>query len=171
MKLHDAYFFDNDRTVIKAIYRDKDNNEIVRHIPAQESNKKYQAFLNDMETISGNTGAIDKLHERTMNYLRESQSDFEEKVIQIAKERGLVHDIDNINTDIYKAVAAALFGNFDPDNDKEKLFMYKLTLFEMDSIKNCKNRELKSELRKAQNLIDATEVAIKIVKDTSDTSE
>ena len=171
MKLHDAYFFDNDRTIIRTIYHDDENREIIRDIPAQESNSQYRKFISEMEEISGDTGPVDKLHERTMNYLRETQENFHEQVIQIAKERGLVHDIDNINTDIYKAVAAALFGNFDPDNDKEKLFMYKLTLFEMDSIKNCKNRELKSELRKAQNLIDVTEIAIKIVKDTSDTSE
>ena len=162
MKLHDAYFFDNDRTVIKAIYRDKDNNEIVRHIPAQESNKKYQAFMNDMETISGDTSAIDKLHERTMNYLRESQSDFEEKVITIAKERGLVHDVDNVNTDIYKIVAASLFRDFDEEKDKAKLFLYKLTLFEMDFVKDFKDRELKKELRKSKTLIDATKIACEI---------
>ena len=172
MKLQDAYFFDNDRTVIKAIYRDENDNEIVRHIPAQESNKKYQEFMNDMETITGGTNPIDKLHERTMNYFRESQQDFKDAVMAMAKENKMIYDIDNINSDIYKAVAATIFsGNFDPEKDKEKLFMYKLTLFEMDGIKKCKNRELKSELRKAQNIMDATEIAIKIVKDTSDTSE
>jgi len=162
MKLHDAYFFDNDRTVIKAIYRDKDNNEIVRHIPAQESNKKYQAFMNDMETISGDTSAIDKLHERTMNYLRESQSDFEEKVITIAKERGLVHDIDNVSTDVYKIVAASLFKDFDGEKEKQSLFLYKLTLFEMDFVKDCDDRDLKKELRKSKTLIDATKIACEI---------
>jgi hypothetical protein len=64
-----------------------------------------------------------------------------------------------------------MFTKFDPDKDKEKLFMFKLTLFEIEDIKNSKNRELKSQLRKAKNLIDAAEIAIKIVKDTSDTSK
>lgn len=167
MRLHDAYFFDNDRTVIKAIYRDENDNETERHIPAQESNKKYQAFMNEMES----RGGIDRLHERTFEYLRESQSEFSNLVIQIAKERGLVYDIDNIDTDIFKAFAVVMFTKFDPDKDKEKLFMFKLTLFEIEDIKNSKNRELKSQLRKAKNLIDTAEIAIKIVKDTSDTSK
>ena len=123
--------------------------------------------MNEMES----RGGIDRLHERTFEYLRESQSEFSNLVIQIAKERGLVYDIDNIDTDIFKAFAVVMFTKFDPDKDKEKLFMFKLTLFEIEDIKNSKNRELKSQLRKAKNLIDAAEIAIKIVKDTSDTSK
>ena len=52
------------------------------------------------------------------------------------------------------------------EEDKEKLFLYKLTLFENDVIKDSNNKELKASLRKAPDIISATKIAIQIAEDS-----
>jgi hypothetical protein len=45
----------------------------------------------------------------------------------------------------------------------ERLFNYKLEAFEIDDIKNSKNRQLKSKLRRAKNRVEVDLYAIMIV--------
>ena len=47
-----------------------------------------------------------------------------------------------------------LFEPYDDDDMKEKLFLTKLRIFEMDIIKTSKDRETKAKLRKAKTFID-----------------
>ena len=44
------------------------------------------------------------------------------------------------------------------------LFSFKLSLFEFEAIKNSTDRETKAKIRKADNTIDALELAIQIIK-------
>jgi hypothetical protein len=162
MILKDAYFFNDERSVIKAIYMDKNENEIIKHIPAQENNAQYRKLLEQVKTFSEDTNPVDMLHERTAKYLTRSRNQFKDTVVAIAKEQGLVYDIDAIDTEIYKVIAKALFKDFDEEKEKQSLFLYKLTLFEMDFVKDCNDRDLKKELRKAKNLIDTTKIACEI---------
>ena len=60
---------------------------------------------------------------------------------------------------------------FNPEEDKEKLFMFKLQLFELDQIKSSTNKIKKAELRKSKSIMEALKVAIDIVESISDTSE
>ena len=83
----------------------------------------------------------------------------------------MIYDVDAINTDIYKALASSIFAPFNPDEDKEKLFMCKLQLFEVESIKKSTNRDLKTKLRKSQTILEAIKTAIEIVENTSDITE
>ena len=90
---------------------------------------------------------------------------FENLVLPIAKERGLVYDLDQgIDSNIYKAIVKALFSEFDPVSQKEQLFMLKMELFNVDFIKNVKDRALKKELRQASDLISTVEAACKIFR-------
>ena len=57
------------------------------------------------------------------------------------------------------------------EEDKEKLFMYKISLFEADLIKNCTDKELKTKLRRTKNIVEATKAAIAIVESMADTTE
>lgn len=45
----------------------------------------------------------------------------------------------------------------------EQLFNYKLEAFEVDEIKNCKNRQLKSKLRRAKSKVEVDMYAIMIM--------
>lgn len=161
MKLHDAYFFDNDRTIIRTIYHDDEHREIIRDIPAQESNGQYRKFMLEMEKLGG----IDALHERTFAYLRETQDAFEKQVIAIGKERGMLFDGDVLNTDVYKLFCNTMFDTSTTEKqEKERLFMFKLALFEQEIIRESQNRELKAELRKSTTLLEALKAAIEIAQ-------
>ena len=72
---------------------------------------------------------------------------------------------------MYKALVEALLAPFDPEKDKEKLFMTKLQIFEVDAIKKSKNKELKKELRKSKTILDAFALAIQIAKDEPEVEE
>ena len=159
-----AYFSDNERTIVEAYWVTPDGKETrVEYIEAKEGDVNWEELLKHID--------IDTLHELTYKNIRASDNEYKDQVISIAKQRGMVYDIDSINTDIYKAITAAIFTPFDPETDKEKLFMFKLQLFELDQIKSSTNKIKKAELRKSKDIMEALKVAIAIVESTSDTSE
>jgi hypothetical protein len=53
----------------------------------------------------------------------------------------------------------------------EKLFEYKLETFEIDEIKNSKNRQLKSKLRRAKSIPEVNLYAMLIIKDIADAEQ
>ena len=55
-----------------------------------------------------------------------------------------------------------LFETTDSGESKNTLFVFKLKLFELDFVKNCKTRKLKSSLRKSENIREAIKTAIEI---------
>ena len=57
-----------------------------------------------------------------------------------------------------------LFKKFNKEEDKEKLFLYKLSLFEVPEIKESKSSVKKKKLRQAKNILEATKIAISIVE-------
>jgi len=159
-----AHFTNNERTIVESLWVDPKTNEIREYtLQAVEGNEDWEALLKHID--------IDTLHENTYKHIREQNQQFEDQVIRVAKERGMIYDIDSINTDLYKAISSTIFAPFDPEKDKEKLFMFKLQLFEIDKIKKSKDKDLKALLRKSKNVIEATKIAIQIVEETSDTTE
>ena len=103
---------------------------------------------------------IDTLHEATYKHISEQHEVFEDTSITLAQDRGLIYDFNEQHTDVHKAFAQFLFGDFDPEKDKEKLFLYKLQLFETDAIKKSKKTQKKKELRQAKTIREATQIAL-----------
>ena len=158
-----AHFSNNERTIIEAYWTTPDGKDTrVEYIEAKEGDVNYEDLLKHVD--------IDMLHELTFKNIRASDNAFKDQVMEIAKGRGMVYDIDSINTDIYKAITAAIFKPFDPEEDKEKLFMFKLQLFELDQIKSSTNKVAKAKLRKSKNIIEALKAAIDMVENISDTN-
>tara|TARA_B100002019_G_scaffold293364_1_gene320425 strand:+ start:5596 stop:6096 length:501 start_codon:yes stop_codon:yes gene_type:complete len=158
-----AYFTNNERTVVGIVRETPDQeSEWIEHIVAEEGNPKWEALLKDI--------SIDQLHENTWQYLKQLDAGFKNQVIEVAKERGLIYDIDAVNTDIYKALAKAFFEPFDPEKDKEKLFILKIQLFEVPQIRECKDKNLKASLRKSTTILEALKISIKIVESTVGTT-
>jgi hypothetical protein len=60
---------------------------------------------------------------------------------------------------LFKIATKAIFEDADAALEKEKLFLYKLQLFELDKIKNSKDAPLKKQLRQAKTVIEATKLA------------
>jgi hypothetical protein len=150
-----AHFTNDERTIVESFWTDG-NVERVEYIEAKDGDVNWENLLTHID--------IDKLHEATYKHIKEENEYFEDTVITIAKERGLIYDFDEQNTDVYKAFVQVLFGKFDPERDKEKLFLYKLQLFEADQIKKSKNTLKKKELRQAKTMIDATKAALSMVE-------
>ena len=157
MEFLTAYFANNERTVAKAIYVDDEGNEVPFVMSAEKGNPQWEKTLEKL--------SIDEIHENTYAQMKIMEDNYKSQVIAIAKERGMIYDIDQLNSDLHKAIATELFKEFDPQRDKEKLFGLKLQLFEFDKIRNSDNKDLKAQLRKAETMIDAVYVAIQIVKE------
>lgn len=153
MRFIDAYFTNNERTVVSILW-ENDKKEVVEETVMAEANEPgWENLLNQPEVT------IDKLHERTVNRNREQRAIFEEQVVEIAKRDGLIYDGDIVNTDLYKMFVKTIFNTELTEKEtKEQLFMFKLALFELDKIKDSNNREMKAALRKAETL----PVALKI---------
>ena len=153
-KFLSAHFTDNARTTVEVTWEGPNDETRVEHIMAEEDNVHWQNLLKHID--------IDALHEATYKHIKDKTDALEDTIISIAKERGMIYDINDIGTDVYKALAQVVFGEFDPEKDKEKLFMFKLQLFEMDGIKKSTNRTKKKNLRQAKTMIEAMKVAISI---------
>ena len=112
---------------------------------------------------------LDEIMQNTYLNNQTQVRDFELAVMKIAKQEGIVYDLDQgIDSNIYKAIVRALFSPFDPKAQKEQLFMLKIELFNVDFIKEVKDRALKKELRQASDLISTVEAACKIYRSTKE---
>jgi len=152
-----AHFSDNERTNVEVYWVTPDGLETrVENIEAKAGDPNWEDLLTNI--------SLEKLHEATYKHMQDNDMAFKEDVIKIAKERGLIHDLSNLNdVETMKLIVEFIFGPFDPEKDKEKLFMFKLKLFEVDKIKKSTNREMKAKLRKAENLMDAIKAALEIL--------
>ena len=150
-----AHFSNNDRTTVESFWT---NGDVIRveYIEAKEGDPNWENLLTHID--------IDALHEATYQHIKEQNAVFEESVIKLAKERGLLYDIDELSTDTYKLLSNMLFKKFNKEEDKEKLFLYKLSLFEVPEIKESKSSVKKKKLRQAKNILEATKIAISIVE-------
>ena len=149
-----AYFINEERTVVESLWQDKKGAVRELTVEAREGDPASENILNHID--------IDTLHEMTFKRIRDLDNAYKEQVIAVAKERNMIYDIDSINTEIYKAIAAALFAPFDPVEDKEKLFMFKLQLFEVDAIRECTDKNAKRKIRQAKTMLKACQAAIDI---------
>ena len=150
-----AHFSNNERTTVESFWTDG-KVERVEYIEAKEGDPNWENLLTQID--------IDTLHEATYQHIKEQNAVFEDSVVKLAKERGLLYDIDELSTDTYKVLSHILFKEFDEEQDKEKLFLYKLQLFEVPAIKKSKSSAKKKKLRQAKNMLEATKIAISIVE-------
>tara|TARA_Y100000004_G_scaffold196309_1_gene265912 strand:- start:409 stop:885 length:477 start_codon:yes stop_codon:yes gene_type:complete len=150
-----AHFCNDERTLVEALW-EKDGKNVVQYIEANDSSKAWKTLLTHID--------IDALHEATYSHIKEQSEAFDETVVRIARNRGMVYDVDDLSTDTYKILSHILFKEFNEEEDKEKLFLYKLQLFEVPAIKNSKSSTKKKKLRQAKNMLEATKIAISIVE-------
>jgi hypothetical protein len=154
-----AHFCNNERTTIEVYWATEDETRVT-YVEAKEGDPQYEEVLSYL--------SIDQLHENTYKHIREQNEQFENQVMEIAKKRGMIIDIDDLNSDAYGFITKFLFAEFNPETEKEKLFLYKIRLFELDHIKNSNNKAAKKELRQAKTMIEATRVACNIALESSE---
>jgi len=122
----DAYFINNERTVVEALWYSPTDDVYRTHmVVAEEGEADWNKLL---ETVN-----IDDLHERTYKRIKEQDAIFKETLIDIAKndDNSWVAYKDDLNKDALKAFIDVVFKenpNEEDENSKEKLFLYKLEL-------------------------------------------
>mgnify|MGYP001395195382 CR=1 FL=1 len=154
-----AHFSNNERTTVESYWITPDGKETrVEYIEAKDGDPNWENLLTHTN--------IDKLHEDTYKHIKNTQKAFENQAIQIAKDQGILQDFQDKNV-INNAIVKILFEQDNDSDSKNTLFVFKLKLFELDFVKNCKSRKMKSELRKAENIRQATKIAIDIFEQSN----
>nr|BAR29578.1 hypothetical protein [uncultured Mediterranean phage uvMED] len=121
-------------------------------IPFDEKDVKYQA----LQTVF----TVDQLHEATYQQKKQQRKDFEETVLKIAKQDGLIMDSNKIDTKFYPKVVDAIFGD---DDNLDHVFALKLAIFELDKVKDSKKEDLKKKLRQSKTKKDIIATACEIL--------
>ena len=152
-----AHFSNNERTIVESFWTDG-KDERVEYIEAKEGDHNWENLLTHI--------SLDDLHDSTFKYIKETQKAFENQAIQIAKDQGILQNFQD-KTLINETIINSLFGKDDDGDSKNNLFVFKLKLFELDFVKECKKRKLKSDLRKAKNIRQAIKVAIDIFEQSN----
>jgi hypothetical protein len=168
-ELVSAEYTNSEYNSIRAFWRDPENTE------AEDGSELFTESVIEVNDDSFQykelleLTSLDTIMQDTYVNNQKRVTAFENMVVPIAKERGLVYDLDQgIDSNIYKAIVKALFSEFDPVSQKEQLFMLKMELFNVDFIKEVKDRALKKELRQAPDLMSTVEAACKIYRATKE---
>jgi len=150
-----AHFIDNERTTIEVLTLESPNsNTQTSTIIEYDTNHPWcQELLKVCD--------LDTLHENTWNKIQSDKNAFEQSVLRIAKEQGLVYDTNKTETKFHTAMMDFLF-NYKETEEKEDLFVFKLASFELDIVKNCKNKEQKAAIRKAQSPLEVVKAISEI---------
>ena len=159
LEISTAHFTNNERTEIEAILFAEESTEddvvlIPYNIEAKEGDADYEWLISKID--------IDQVHENTFNKFRKENEQYKENIVAVGKEMGLIFDNNGVNSNLYEALVDTLFEPFIEEDMKEKLFVMKLKLFEVEAIKSSKNRELKAKLRKSKDFLSAIKYATMI---------
>lgn len=141
-----AHFIDNNRTQIEVMTLESPSSDTqISTVIEYDTNHPWCQEL--LKVCDLNT-----LHENTWNKINREKDAFEQSVLKIARDQGLVYDTHKSETKFHLAMMKFLF-NY-KDKDKEDLFAFKLASFELDIVKNCKDKNQKAAIRKAQSPLD-----------------
>lgn len=153
-----AMFANNEKNIIESHWQSEDNDNEVRieFCPAEDGDEVYEEIKKHMD--------IETIHDETYEAIKAQDRVYREAVLSLAKGDGLVWDIRDLETDtkiedLLKISVKAVFSELDEVQEKERLFVYKLQLFELEKIKASKKTSLKKKLRQAKTMIEATKVA------------
>lgn len=159
LEISTAHFTNNERTEVEVLLFSEESTEdhvvlIPFNIEAKAGDPDYEWLISKID--------IDSIHENTFNKFRRENEEFRETIIATGKEMGLIFDNNGVNSNLYEALVDTLFEPFVEEDMKEKLFVMKLKLFEVEAIKSSKDRELKAKLRKSKDFLSAIKYATMI---------
>ena len=141
-----AYFIDNERKNIECLLKSDVDKVYTQIIPFDVKNDMYKML---MEIVS-----LDDIHEVTYEKKKEERKIFEKKVKEIAQKEGLIKQIiENVDPDFFKLLFDFLLS--DKQEHIDRLFNFKIYIFEQDIVKNSKNESVKTAIRKAKTPLEA----------------
>lgn len=158
-----AYFIDNERKNIEVLLKRPDfksgNLSLESYIiPFNEDNGEYKKLL---EVCS-----LDQLHENTWEKKKVEREDFVMQVKKIAEEEGLIKKIvENVDPNFFNLLFDFLLS--DKQEHIDRLFNFKIFMFEQEIVKSSKNEKVKTAIRKSKTPLEALENFIIIWKESN----
>ena len=154
-----AYFIDNERKNIEVLLKSDDGTAVNPHILEYDiDNPNCQELLKFI--------SLDQLHENTYTKKQEERKVFVNQIKKIAQKEGLIKDIiEEVNPKFIELMMDFLLSNKKEHIDR--LFNFKIYLFEQDIVKNCKDQSLKSAIRKSKTPLEALKIYIKLWEDSN----
>ena len=143
----DAYFIDNERQNIEILTTNEDKTKVFPTIiPFDENNDMFKSLTSIM--------TLDELHENTYNKKKEERKLFIDQIKRIAQKEGLIKQIvEHVDSDFFKLMFDFLLS--DKQEHIDRLFNFKIYIFEQDIVKNSKNESVKTAIRKAKTPLEA----------------
>ena len=110
--------------------------------------------------------SLDQLHENTWHKKKEERKLYVEQVKKIAKKEGLIKQIiENVDNDFITLMMDFLLS--DKKENIDRLFNFKIFLFEHDLVKNYKDENKKTAIRKAKTPLEALKLFIEIWEESN----
>lgn len=157
-KYYVAYFIDDERTTIEILLKHPDFDtgkvEVIPHtIEYDENHPDCKALLEICP--------LEQLHENTWQKKKVEREDFVLQVKGIAENEGLYKQLtEKVDENLYEHIIKFLTEK--SEDQLDKLFSWKIYLFELDIVKSSKNEKAKSAIRKSKTPIEALKNFIEI---------
>ena len=154
LEIDTAHFTNNERTDIEALLVSEESTDdnlvmIPYNIEAKEGDTDYEWLISKI--------GIDQIHENTFNKIRKEREDFEAAIKEVAAKEGLIFA--NLNQE---EVFDSIIDTIQTEIDDESLFKFKLKVFDIETVKACKDRSVKAEIRKAKSISEVIAAFSKI---------
>lgn len=147
-----ARFTNDDRTTIQARWQDNSDETVFRnsYIVVDENDVQYKKLL---ELISE-----DQLHENSTIFWRQEKEQYDQLLVNIAKQSGDWIDVNDNSKFLEKLVALLMQEESEINN--EDIFKFKLAVFDHPKVADSKNRKLKASLRKAKTYMEVIKILL-----------
>ena len=154
-----AHFIDNERKNIEVLLKSDDGTAVNPHILEYDvDNPICQELLK--------VCPLDRLHENTWEKKKVERKDFESMIKRVAQKEGLIKKIiEGVDSDFFKLLFDFLLSNKKEHIDR--LFNFKIYLFEQDIVKNYKDESIKSAIRKSKTPLEALKIFIEIWEESN----
>tara|TARA_B100000925_G_scaffold234269_1_gene182867 strand:+ start:227 stop:745 length:519 start_codon:yes stop_codon:yes gene_type:complete len=163
----DAYFIDEERKTVDALYFDPQketyHNQI---IVAEEGDSEWERFLKTPIDKSGRLITLEDLYERTYQQLQEQKEIHKRIVLNAVSDPYLtLEDLNKTNLTKMLDVLFSLDGREDSteEENRERLFLLKLATFEWDKLKDA-DKDFKKNIRKAKDVHEVLSLILNHLK-------
>ena len=156
-----AQFIDNERKIIEVLLKSDDGTKVNPYILEYDvDNSICQELLK--------LCSLDQLHENTYIKKAEERKAYISQVKRIAEKEGLIDQIiEEVNPKFISLMMDFLLS--DKKEHIDRLFNFKIYLFEQDIVKNCKDNSKKTAIRKAKTPLEAFKVFLGLWEDSNKT--
>jgi hypothetical protein len=155
-KIVSCRFINETNTVIEILYEDSNGDIFAGHLNVDAEDHNFQKLLElgwDLEKISKSTIEYNRKHNKAFNdiinnYVKigveEKKKELEERYRRVIEDDAQSRPINR------NALLKYIITN---NTDEELLFKLKLAVFDMDEVKEIRDKSMKMKIRKAQSML------------------